>query len=78
MVHETDVSALMDGGNYVGYYAVHRACEMTIAKAKKNKFAVVGMFNSHMSGRNSYYVEMLVRAGLVGIHLASASPLVAP
>ena len=23
VVHETEVSALMDGGNHVGYYAVH-------------------------------------------------------
>lgn len=78
IVHETEVSALVDGGNNVGYYTVYRTTEIAIAKAKQRGFAVVGAFNSHMSGRNAYYVERIVQAGYVGIHLCSASPLVAP
>jgi LDH2 family malate/lactate/ureidoglycolate dehydrogenase len=35
--------------------------------------AVVGVYNSYYSGRNAYYMEMIIKAGLVGIHLASAS-----
>ncbi|MGH8642099.1 MAG: Ldh family oxidoreductase, partial [Burkholderiales bacterium] len=30
------------------------------------------------SGRNAYYLEMIARAGLVGIHIASALPVVLP
>jgi LDH2 family malate/lactate/ureidoglycolate dehydrogenase len=78
VVHQTKVSALLDGGNHVGYYAVHRATKLAIAKARKNKIAVVGLYRSYLSGRNSYYLEMIARAGLVGIHLASALPVVLP
>jgi LDH2 family malate/lactate/ureidoglycolate dehydrogenase len=78
VVYETEVSALMDGGNHVGYYAVHRATQLAIEKARKHRIALVGMYRSHLSGRNAYYLEMIARAGLVGIHLASAAPVVLP
>ncbi|HSB49470.1 MAG TPA: Ldh family oxidoreductase [Burkholderiales bacterium] len=78
IVYQTKVSALLDGGNHVGYYAVHRATKLAVAKARKNRIAVVGLYRSYLSGRNSYYLEMIARAGLVGIHLASALPVVLP
>jgi LDH2 family malate/lactate/ureidoglycolate dehydrogenase len=78
VVHDTPVSALLDGGNNVGYVAVYRAAQIAIDKARARQFAVVGVYNSYYSGRNAYYVEMLTRAGLVGIHLASAQPHVVP
>ena len=31
-----------------------------------------------MSGRSAYYVEMVARAGLIGIHTVAAPPMVAP
>jgi L-2-hydroxycarboxylate dehydrogenase (NAD+) len=34
--------------------------------------------NIWMSGRSAYYVEMVARAGLIGIHTVAAPPLVAP
>jgi LDH2 family malate/lactate/ureidoglycolate dehydrogenase len=78
VVHETPVSAMLDGGNNVGYIAVHRATEVAIEKALAHQFAVVGVYNSYYSGRNAYYVEQIVNAGFMGIHLASAQPRVAP
>ena len=78
VVYETQVSALLDGGNHVGYYAVHQATRLAIRKARKHRIAVVGLYRSHLSGRNAYYLEMIARAGLVGIHLASAAPVVLP
>ena len=79
VVHETPVSALIDGGNYVGLYAVHRATQIALEKARTNHFAVVGMHNSYLSDvRNAYYLEILARAGFVGIHLACSEPVVAP
>ncbi len=78
VVHETPVSAMLDGGNNVGYVAVYRATEIAIEKALAHQFAVVGAHNSYYSGRNAYYMEQIVNAGLVGIHLASAQPRVAP
>jgi len=78
VVYETEVSALMDGGNHVGYYAVHQATRLAIEKARKHRIALVGVYRSHLSGRNAYYLEMIARAGFVGIHLASAVPVVLP
>ena len=78
VVHETEVSAMMDGGNRVGYYAVYQAMKVAIAKAKKSRIAIVGMYRSQMSGRNAYYLEHIARAGLVGIHMATGTHLVLP
>ena len=78
IVRETPVSALVDGGNKVGYVAAFRGAEIAVAKAKASGIAIVGVHNSYYSGRNAYYVEHIVRAGLVAIHTASARPHVLP
>lgn len=78
VVYETPVSALIDGGNYVGFYSVHRATQIAIEKARASRFALVGVHNSYLSGRNGYYLEMIARAGFVGIHFACGQPIVAP
>jgi LDH2 family malate/lactate/ureidoglycolate dehydrogenase len=78
VVRETPVSALVDGGNNVGYVAAYRGAEIAAAKAKASGIAIVGVHNSYYSGRNAYYVERIVRAGLVAIHTASARPHVVP
>lgn len=78
IVRETPVSALLDGGNKVGYVAAFRGAEIAIAKAKAGGIALVGVHNSYYSGRNAYYVEHIVRAGLIAIHTASARPHVLP
>jgi LDH2 family malate/lactate/ureidoglycolate dehydrogenase len=77
-IRETPVSALVDGGNKVGYVAAYRGAEIAIDKAKASGIAIVGVHNSYYSGRNAYYVELIVRAGLVAIHAASAKPHVLP
>ncbi|MFH1028800.1 MAG: Ldh family oxidoreductase, partial [Pseudomonadota bacterium] len=79
VVRETDVSAVVDGGNKVGYLVIHRAAQIAIEKAKRNGFALVSAYNSYWSGRNAYYLEMIARADLAGIHsTASNSHYVAP
>lgn len=78
VVHETPVSALMDGGNTVGFYAVQRAAELALAKVRAHGFALVGMHNSWLSGRNAYYVEMIARAGYAAFHSACSRPVVVP
>lgn len=78
LLHETEVSALYDGGNNVGMLAVYRAAEATIAKAERHGIALVGMTNTWMSGRNAVFVEMIARAGYVAIHTASSGGAVAP
>ena len=77
-VHETPVSALLDGGNNVGYIVAYRAAEVAIAKARASGMASVGAHNSYYSGRNAYFVEKIVREGLVAFHASSAHPRVLP
>lgn len=78
VVHETAASALVDCGNYVGMYAIRRVTEIAIEKARAGGFAVAGAHNTFLSGRNAYYVDLIARAGFVGVHLASGQPAVAP
>lgn len=78
IVHETPLSALLDGGNNVAYISAYRAAEVAIQKAKKLGMSSVGVYNSYYSGRNAYFVEMLVREGFVGFHIASAKARVLP
>lgn len=69
---ETPVSALFDGGNNNGMVAMYRATQVAIAKAREHGIAVVGVNNSWVSGRSAHYVEMVARAGLIGIHSVSS------
>ena len=78
IVHETPTTALVDGGNNVGYVAVYRGAEIAIRKAKESGVASVGVYNSYFSGRNAYYLERIVEAGLVGLHTASGAPHILP
>jgi LDH2 family malate/lactate/ureidoglycolate dehydrogenase len=78
ILHETEVSALYDGGNNVGMLAMYHAAKATIAKAAGHGIAIVGVTDSWMSGRSAYFVEMIAKAGLVAIHTASSGSAVAP
>ncbi len=78
ITHETPVSARIDCGNHVGLYAIRRVTEIAIEKARANGFAVVGAHNAYLSGRNAYYLDLIARAGFVGMHLACSRPVVAP
>ena len=78
VVHETPLSALIDGCNNVGYITCHRAAHLAVEKAKASGFASVGVYNSYYSGRNAYFVEQIVKQGLVAFHIASAQPRVLP
>ena len=78
VLRETGVSVLIDGGNNTGMLALHYATNVAIEHARTQGFALVGVTNAWMSGRSAYFVEMIARAGLVGIHTVSAGPQVAP
>jgi len=77
-MRETAVSLAFDGGNNVGMLALFHAAEATIKKAAVHGIALVSVTDAWMSGRSAYYVEMIANAGLVAIHTAASSPLVAP
>jgi LDH2 family malate/lactate/ureidoglycolate dehydrogenase len=78
VLRETDVSVAFDGGNNVGMLALFYAGEAAIKKAAAHGIALVSVSDAWMSGRSAYYVEMIANAGLVAIHTASSSPMVAP
>ena len=78
IVKETPVSAMLDGGNNVGYINILRAAEIAIEKARKSGVAVIGVRNSWFSGRNAYYMEKIARAGFAAIYTASSTPTVVP
>jgi LDH2 family malate/lactate/ureidoglycolate dehydrogenase len=78
VLRETEASTLYDGGNNVGMLVMHHAAQAAIEKAAGRGVAIVGVTNSWMSGRSAYYVEMIARADLVGIHTAASARSVAP
>jgi delta1-piperideine-2-carboxylate reductase len=57
IVRETASSALVDGGNTIGYIAAFRGAEIAARKARDTGLSIVGVFNSFYSGRNAWYVE---------------------
>jgi L-2-hydroxycarboxylate dehydrogenase (NAD+) len=77
VLRETDVSLAFDGGNNVGMLALFHAAEATIKKSAAHGIALVSVTDAWMSGRSAYYVEMIAKAGLVAIHTAASSELVA-
>jgi LDH2 family malate/lactate/ureidoglycolate dehydrogenase len=78
VLRETDVSIAFDGGNNVGMLSLFYAAEATIKKAAAHGIALISVNDAWMSGRSAYYVEMIANAGLVAIHTAASSRLVAP
>jgi LDH2 family malate/lactate/ureidoglycolate dehydrogenase len=78
VLRETDVSIAFDGGNNVGMLSLFYAAEATIKKAAAHGIALISVNDAWMSGRGAYYVETIANAGLVAIHTASSSRLVAP
>jgi len=78
VLRDTDVSTPYDGGNNVGMLVMYHATRAAIEKAATRGVAIIGVTNSWMSGRSAYYVEMIAKADLVGIHTASSARSVAP
>jgi len=78
IVHETPLSALIDGRNTIGYLVGRRAAEIAIEKASAQGMAVVGARDTWHTGMLAYYAEMAGRAGLVSMIASNASPNVAP
>src|SRR5262245_35756666 len=78
VLRETEVSLAFDGGNNVGMLALFHAAQATIKKTAAHGIALVSVTDAWMSGRGAYYVEMIAKHGLVAIHTAASSRLVAP
>jgi len=78
ILHQTPVSARIDGGDHIGYVVAHRATTVAIEKAEAAGIAVVGASDTWYTGMLSYYAEMAAARGLVSMIASNASPWVAP
>jgi delta1-piperideine-2-carboxylate reductase len=78
ILHQTPVSARLDGGDHIGYVVAHRATTIAIEKAEAAGIAVVGASDTWYTGMLSYYAEMAATRGLVSMIASNASPWVAP
>lgn len=78
VLHETPQSAMYDGGNANGMVTMYHATRVVIGKATACGMGIVGVTNTWTSGRNGYYVEMMARADLIGLHTVSSGRHVAP
>jgi len=74
---QTGVSLLLDGGNNNGMLAMCLASRSAIELAQTHGVGLVAVTDTWMSGRSAYYVELVARAGLIGIHTVASSPAVA-
>lgn len=73
VLHETPVSALIDGDNALGQVVMTRATELAIEKARQSGLAWVGTVHSNHAGAAGLYAQMAADAGCVGIYLAVAN-----
>lgn len=78
VIHETPISATLDGGDQVGYLVGRKAMDIAIEKAKTSRIAIVGARETWYTGMLSYYLERIVAAGFAGIAAGSGPPRVAP
>ncbi len=77
-LHETPVSARIDGGDHIGYIVAHRATSIAMDKAEAVGIAMVGANDTWYTGMLSYYAEIAAARGLVSMIASNASPWVAP
>lgn len=66
VLHETPVSALLDGGNGFGHVVARRATDLAIAKAQDQGLAAVAVRGSNHCGCLAYYTLRMASAGLIG------------
>ncbi|MCM3714330.1 Ldh family oxidoreductase [Alkalihalobacillus oceani] len=72
IIHETPVSAYIDGNNGIGPYIARKTTEIAIEKAKKSGVAIVGLTNANHLGTLGYYSELAVNEGLITFITANA------
>lgn len=75
---ETPVSALIDGGDQLGYIVADRAITMACDKARASGIGIVGANNTWYTGMYVHYMEKASRQGLIAMCCGSSAPRVAP
>lgn len=78
VVHETPVTALLDGGAGLGQVAGVKATKLAIEKASKAGLGFVAVRNSNHYGIAGYYAMMALKEDLIGVSMTNAATLVVP
>lgn len=78
VVHETTLSALVDGRNTIGYLVARHASDLCIQKASAHGMAVVGARDTWHTGMLSFFAEMAAENDLVSMIASNAAPNTAP
>jgi L-2-hydroxycarboxylate dehydrogenase (NAD+) len=71
-------AAVIDAKNGVGQVVSELAMDLAIRKARDNGVGVVTVRNSNHYGIAGYYAQKAIDAGMLGISLTNAAPLVVP
>jgi L-2-hydroxycarboxylate dehydrogenase (NAD+) len=66
-------TARVDGDNGMGHLVMTRAADLAVEMARETGVAWVGTVRSNHAGAASVYVDIPVRAGMIGIYSAVAS-----
>ena len=69
---------IMDADNSLGHVAAYTAMEKIIANAKEYGISAIGVKNSNHFSAASYYANMAMNEGLVGIVIANGPPAIPP
>jgi LDH2 family malate/lactate/ureidoglycolate dehydrogenase len=78
ITRETAATALVDGGRGPGQVAGVFAADFAVRKAREAGACAVGIVNSSDIFMLAYYADRMARAGVVGIVMTNAPPLVHP
>ena len=78
IVHETPISAVIDGHNGTGQLLGHYAMSLAIEKAKKSGIGIVTVRNSNHYGIAGYYAKMACKEGLMGFSCTNSEAIMVP
>lgn len=78
VVSETGACLLYDGANGPGQHAAGACCAHASRLARKHGIAIVTARDSNHFGAAAYWAQQISAAGLIGIVMCNASPIVAP
>jgi len=78
VVHETAVTALLDGGAGLGQVVGVRAMRLAMAKASEVGAGFVAVRNSNHYRIAGYYSMMALEEDSIGISMTNSAPLVVP
>lgn len=78
IVHETPVSAVIEGNDGMGQLIAHKAMTLAIEKAKTTGMAIVTVRNANHFGIAGYYAKMACDAGLLGMAMTNSEAIMVP